>query len=138
MNFTIQEKLLSVIPHIIAMLPIPLINIVLVYIYRIIVGTDSTLIENHTRNNINFQLSYHLYLIILFAIIAIVANFPFNLLGLFDSTPIVGLLGIGVGLIAFGFLLIQWFLYIALLIFAMIKALLGEYIKFPLTIRFLK
>ncbi|RPF55866.1 DUF4870 domain-containing protein [Aquisalibacillus elongatus] len=139
MNFTIQEKLLSIIPHIIALLPIPLLNIVLVYVYRMIVGNDSLLVENHTRNNINFQLSYQIYLLCLFLLINLIAfaSSTFDITAI-DLSPLLTIIGVGVGLITIGLLLILGLVITAILIFAIVKALLGEYIKFPLTIRFLK
>lgn len=139
MSFTIQEKLLSAVPHVIAMLPIPLLNIVLVYIYRVIIGTESLLVENHTRNNINFQISYQLYLLALFLLIGLISfiskHFDFAVI---DLPPLFAIVGFGFGFIIIGLLLIQGLLITALLIFAIFKAFLGEYINFPLTIRFLK
>ncbi len=130
------EKWLATIPHIVALLPLPFINILLVQLYRMMFG-QYHFVDHHARENINFQISIQLYIIILFVIGFVIDKvmdiIPTNMI----TTPL-ALLDITSGIIIVAFLIVISISYLGIMVAAIIAALRKKYFKFPLTIRFVK
>ncbi|WP_337194031.1 DUF4870 domain-containing protein [Pontibacillus yanchengensis] len=83
-----------------------------VYVYRVIVGHQSPLIDEHAKENINFQLSYQLYflcfMIFVFGINGLSSFFDVSAI---DLPPLFAIIGVGAGFIIIGILLLHGFLY---------------------------
>ena len=139
MHYSTQQKILAALPHVIAMVPIPPFNILAVYVYRVLAGQQSILIDEHSKENINFQLSYQLYflcfIIFAFGINGLSSFFDISAM---DLPPVFAVIGVGAGFIIIGLLLLHGFFVLIFLVAAIVKALMGKPYKFPLTIRFLK
>lgn len=123
------------------------------YIIPIILWTtkkkESSFVDYHGKQILNFQLSILLYSILLgiIALPAIIGTFLSNFTWheiesgniILDNMEINNLVGLGVfGFICCGLIMILKILEFFYIIYGSIKASEGEYYKYPMTINFLK
>ncbi|MBM7571098.1 DUF4870 domain-containing protein [Aquibacillus albus] len=128
-----KEKLMAVFGYLIPIFfPIPLLSIVAIQVYYLLFRGESIFFDEHARENVNFQISYQIYLFSLFGIgyifsklapILPEASIPFNVIVLFG---------------AFGLIIFAGLFWFITMIIAIIRAVLGKRFRFPLTIRFIK
>jgi uncharacterized Tic20 family protein len=136
-----QEKILATIPHILALLPIPLFNILVVYVFLLTFGRRSDFVSTHTKENLNFQISYQLYVVLFFLAIYLwnrISPLLENMSSFLENFQIIQLVGVGIAFLYFGAVLLHWLIILFLLVAAIVKALLGKSYKFPLVIRLFK
>ncbi|WP_185819643.1 DUF4870 domain-containing protein [Salibacterium salarium] len=130
---TTAEKFIAAGGHLIALFfPIPLLGILVVALYWMFFRGYSRFTDHHLTENINFQISYALYMIGFAAIGLGMSLLPEESLDTF------GLFGILAGFGFVAFVVVFLFMWWIVFIIAIIAALVYKYFKFPLTIRFVK
>ena len=129
---TAREKLIPVGGYLLALFfPIPLLNIIAVRVYWFLFQGESEFVDHHLRENINFLISYQIYIASIFFIFFLLDSLPMSIMpGIVNVTSVLLLFGF------FGVLLLLFLLIYPIYIIAIIAVLIGKHFRFPLTIKF--
>ncbi|MDC3417046.1 DUF4870 domain-containing protein [Aquibacillus salsiterrae] len=128
-----KEKLLAVFGYLIPIFfPVPLLTIVAIQVYYMLFRGESIFLDKHQRENVNFQISCQLYVLVAFVLYFI----------LFKVAPLLPDIAVAFnilfGIATFGFIVFFSLFWLVTMIVAIIRAALGKPFRFPLTIRFVK
>lgn len=125
MTPSISERLLAAVSHAIALLPVGPFVILVTLVYWLIVRSVSGFVNHHGREALNFQITYNIALVVLFAAAFVITRFH-------------GLVNAMGGIMFFAILIAYGLFYLALIIVAIVSALLGKWYKYPMTFDFVK
>ncbi|OIJ15215.1 hypothetical protein BKP35_05040 [Anaerobacillus arseniciselenatis] len=128
------DRIGGAISHVLALLPLPVGNIIVTLIYWLIVRKRSDFLDHHGRQSLNFQISFTLYpliLVLIWYVVDKINSFLFAGAG-------ADIFGILMGLVGFSFLIVFLVFFALTVIIATISALLGKRFKYPLSIKFFK
>lgn len=138
---TLEEKIISIGGYLLSIFFPPAINILAVRIYWEIFQSKSEFIEHHIKENINFLISYQIYMLSFIAfyyLLKIIPDFIYDKIFDLVLPGILGIIPFLLGLGFIGFLLMIFLIITPVYIVAIIATLAGKRFRFPLTINFIK
>ncbi|WP_096187828.1 DUF4870 domain-containing protein [Evansella halocellulosilytica] len=128
---TPMERVLGSIAHFLAIIPIPIGNIILTFTYWLLMKSNSEFVNRQGKESLNLQISITLYSLLIFIIMYTIMT------DLISGTILIGIFAVLGTFTALSISIFIYLFYVVTVLITIVFCLFGREKRYPLIIRFI-